>query len=591
MPRLPTDGCPGRPACRRGFVRRGMYGVLTGVAVVGLALLFASKSSSQSAVTSGFALHKAERGEFVHEITERGEVQSASNVEIRCEVQSRGVGGTTILEIIPEGTYVKSGDLLVRLDSSDLETQLNQQQIVCNNSQADVVKAKNDLEVAQIGKLEYLEGTFVQLEEAAKAKILVAKEDHDRSVDAKKYSEGLFTRGYITKLQLLADTFAVEKALLTQSAAETELRVLQKYTKPKMLTQFETAINTAAAKYDAVVQTHKLDLEKLNLVQTQVDKCTIRAENNGQVVYANSGDRRAGNEVIIEEGTTVREHQVIVRLPDPTNMQVNAKINEAKVSMVAAGQSARIRMDAYPDQELTGKVEKVSEYPAPTGWFNSNVKEYETIIHIDQPPPGMRPGLTAEVKILVSRMDKVLQVPVQTVIEHGDQHYCLLPHGNPWEARLVELGPTNDKYVVIRDGLQEGEEVVMGALSFRDKSALPKLAETPAAAKGKGKGTRPAVKGPVTGPLRPEPGGPKKSPGELADQPSPAERFRALDKNHDGNLIADEVDEKTRKRFPSIDNNGDGKINAAEWTIAARKESNQQSNQREPGKPSAGTSP
>jgi Ca2+-binding EF-hand superfamily protein len=64
-----------------------------------------------------------------------------------------------------------------------------------------------------------------------------------------------------------------------------------------------------------------------------------------------------------------------------------------------------------------------------------------------------------------------------------------------------------------------------------------------------------------------------------------------LDKNHDGNLVAEEVDESTRKRFPRIDNNGDGKINAAEWTIAARKESNPQSNQRESGKPSAGKSP
>ena len=71
-----------------------------------------------------------EKKSFVHEVIERGEVESSSNVDIRCEVQARNSGGTTILEIVPEGSQVKEGDFLVRLDDSALQTELLQQQIV-----------------------------------------------------------------------------------------------------------------------------------------------------------------------------------------------------------------------------------------------------------------------------------------------------------------------------------------------------------------------------------------------------------------------------------------------------------------------------
>ena len=81
-------------------------------------------------------MYRVERGDFIHDITERGELLSASNVEIRCEVQSRNSAGTTILEVIPEGTYVEEGQILVRLDDSALKTEETQQQIARNASEA-----------------------------------------------------------------------------------------------------------------------------------------------------------------------------------------------------------------------------------------------------------------------------------------------------------------------------------------------------------------------------------------------------------------------------------------------------------------------
>jgi RND family efflux transporter MFP subunit len=428
---------------------------------------------------SGPLVHEVERAEFIHDITERGEIQSASNVEIRCEVQARGTSGTTILEVIPEGTYVQEGDVLVRLDDSALKTEETQQQISCNASEASMIQARTAYETAKISKQEYIEGKYVQDKQAIESEILIAQEDARRAEQFIGYSKMLFSKGYVTQLQLEADQFAWDKALLAKKTAETKMHVLEDFTKQKMLTQLDSDVKTTEAKLKSEDHSHKLDEEKLALIRAQIEKCVIKAPTSGQVVYANEVNRGGNNEILIQEGTVVRERQVIIRLPDPKRMQVKAKINEAKIALVATGMSASIRLDAFPDRELVGKVEKVNEYPAPTGWFSSNVKEYETLVRIENSVEGMRPGLTAEVKIRVAHLKEVLQVPVQAVLEHGDRHYCLFAKGDRWEAREVEIGATNDKQVVIRSGLANGDRVVLGALAFRDKVKLPNVPVIP----------------------------------------------------------------------------------------------------------------
>lgn len=193
------------------------------------------------------------------------------------------------------------------------------------------------------------------------------------------------------------------------------------------------------------------------------------------MVYANVTGWRGTKEFIIAAGEQVRERQVLIRLPDPKKMQVVAKINEAKIAQVAVGMPAAVRLDAFPELELHGAVEKVSEFPVPTSWMGSSVKEYETMVRIQESPPGLRPGLTAEVRICVEQTPDVLQLPVQAIFEHGDKSYCVTADGGRWFAREVTIGSTNDKTVVVRGGVSEGEEVVLNAVAYREKVALPEL--------------------------------------------------------------------------------------------------------------------
>jgi HlyD family secretion protein len=536
---------------------------LVAVAVASLAysmLPSLSRTSDEDAPL----MHRVERGDFVHEITERGNVESASNIEIRCEVQSQNTAGTRILKIVPEGTYVQKGEVICELDSSALENDRMRQESITSLSLAALIQAENEVETTKIAQREYDKGKYVLDEQAIQSEIQLAEETCRRAEDYLKFSRELAQKGYITQVQLQADDFAFEKAKTDLQSAKKKLDVLKDFTKAKMLLQLESDKKTAEAKHKAQQATHELDDSRLKLIKNQIEKCIVRAPDNGQVVYATNTEMRGfGNEVIIEEGALVRERQVIVRLPDPKRMQVKAKVNESKIALARAGQAATIRLDAFPDVELTGVVEKVNEYPAASSWWAANVKEYDTIVRIVDSPVMLRPGLNAEVNIRVDQQPDVLQVPVQSVIEHGGKYYCAMRSGSDWEAREIKVGATNDKFVVIREGLEAGESVAMNAAAHREKLDLPE-------------GTRePAAKTTLAGVPSADPSTAKAPAAKDAPPPDDRDRYRQsfelADKNHDGVLDRSELPERYASAMESVDTNKDGKVDLAEWTAAERR--------------------
>jgi HlyD family secretion protein len=185
---------PVRQTSRRGFswfALLAVIGIPAGMALIGYLSFFRRSSSSEK---SDVLLAAVTRGVFAHEVTERGEVESASNVELRCEVQSRNTAGTAILEIVPEGTYVQPGQILVKLDSSTLENERTQQQIVCNTSEATMIQAANVLATAKIARQEYLNGTFKELEQAIESERFVALETLRRAQEYVVFSQRLAAR-------------------------------------------------------------------------------------------------------------------------------------------------------------------------------------------------------------------------------------------------------------------------------------------------------------------------------------------------------------------------------------------------------------
>ncbi|MEY5010288.1 MAG: Macrolide export protein MacA [Verrucomicrobiota bacterium] len=427
------------------------------------------KAAAWNSEPAGPLLTEAKAGAFVQEVVERGEVESSSNVEIRCEVQSRQVAGTPIIEIVAEGSYVKEGDFLVKLDDAGLQAELVQQQITANTSRSMVVEAQADFDAAKLALDEYESGTFRQEEGAMEGDQFVARENLRRAEEYLRYSQKLAQRGYVTEVQLEADRFAVEKARKELESSTTKLEVLRRFTKVKTLNRLKAGLETAEAKLRARKNSFALDEERLKNLEDQLAKCVIRAPSSGQVVYANP----ATGDPVIAEGKMVRERQLIIRLPDPKRMQVNARVNESRIDRVKVGMLTRVRLDAFPSMELMGRVRAVSEYPLPQASVYSLTKEYGAEVDIEDPPAGVRTGMTAQVSIEVQRREEALQIPIQAVLERGDRFFCLMPVKNGLVPREVAVGASNDQNVVVEDGLAAGDKVLLAPQSYEDQVQLP----------------------------------------------------------------------------------------------------------------------
>lgn len=176
----------------------------------------------------------------------------------------------------------------------------------------------------------------------------------------------------------------------------------------------------------------------------------------------------------IEEGATVRQDQVLLIIPDLSKMQVKVGIHESKVDRVKPGMPAKI---ALQDLTIDGNVDTVASITKPAGWWTGNVVKYDTIIQIAS-PEGLKPGMSAGVEIVLAEYMGVPTIPVAAVVETEKEYYCWVKTPTGQQRRSLQLGDSNDQFIVVKAGVKEGDEVVLNPLAFIDeaqKAALKPL--------------------------------------------------------------------------------------------------------------------
>ncbi len=535
-------------------------------------------------------LHNVAEGPFDHIVLEQGEIESSSNNEVKCEVKGRGGSGTPILTVIAEGTLVKKGETLCQLDSSALEQESKNQRIVVSSAESSVISSEAAVNKAVIARQEYLEGTFLTERKAILSEIAVAQQSLRKAELSLQSAERLAAKGTLKPLQIEAEQFSVENAKSTLESAQGRLRVLDELTKAKMLVQYDADIETTRAKLESDKNTLVEEKNKLEEIDTQIKACTIKAPADGQVVYANKSSGRGGSEFIVEPGALVREQQTIFLLPDPTRMQVKAKINESRISLIREGMPVKIRVNAV-ENELLGRVFKVNKYAEPGNWWGSNVKEYATYVQIIDPPETIRTGMTAEVRIFVEQIDKALQIPVHAVYEAKRHHFVLVRGKDKWDTREIKIGATNDKFVTVKDGVAANDDVVLDPRNHLDKMNIPEFededdrsklvamsnepmpqsAAAGAGAPGAGAGGTGAAGGAAAG--GPGAGRPGAQGGAPSADAIVTIMMQRLDTNSDGSISQEEAaaEERVKNSFSDYDSNKDGKVDRAELSTVLRK--------------------
>jgi multidrug efflux pump subunit AcrA (membrane-fusion protein) len=235
-----------------------------------------------------------------------------------------------------------------------------------------------------------------------------------------------------------------------------------------MVAEYRAEIKKQEANVEATQYTVELSRSREQDLERQVDNCRILAPVDGMVVYANEVDRRGDASFVIEEGALIRDGQPIVRLPDPTRMQVRTKVNDSKINRLEAGDDCMIRVDTDPESPISGQVRQISTFPLPRRWYQAPI-EYEVFVDITEPSELIRSGLRAKVEIFTERLADCLQAPLSSLIRHEDDYFVFVKGQRRVDPRKVEIGINNDRFVVITDGLEVGEEILVDADNHREQ--------------------------------------------------------------------------------------------------------------------------
>jgi HlyD family secretion protein len=461
---------------------------VTGVIV--LALFLAFKPKRAQATGSYFT---AKKGDFLISVVEGGTLQAVNEVVIRNEVE----GTARVIYIVPEGSYVTKGDLLVELDSASAQDQVNLQLIAVEKAQFALIQAEEQLAIQQsvvdseiraaelklqFAKMDLEKWLSMEAEqERTKAANEITTIREKLAIEKEKadWSERLEKQGFETKANRDRDMLTVKQTELSFQMATNAFAMLEEFDLKKKLRTYDSAVHEAEeelkrvkhqgtrkiAQYEADVKTQKitLDLSKNKLARDQKNLAgaKIYAPQDGLVVYSVS-DNRFSSESLIEEGATVRNRQTLIKLPDVSEMKLTVKIHESHINMISPGQPAYIVLDSMPDQRFRGHVTKVGLLPDTTSrWGNPNLKVYATEILVTDKLPDVKPGVSARAEVIITNLQNVISVPLQAVTTRQGKPVVYAVSGEDARPLDVQVGLYNTKFIEVTSGLNEGDRILL----------------------------------------------------------------------------------------------------------------------------------
>lgn len=304
-----------------------------------------------------FRLIKVERGEVSSMVTATGTINPVITVLVGSQIS-----GTIKALYADFNSRVKEGQVIAQIDPAIFEAQVDREKANVLNAQANLLNAQSNLENAK----------------ANLTKAEVAVMDTKRNLDR---TRPLFEKGVVAQASMDTAQTNYETALAQREVARAQVE---------------------SAKFQ--IESSKAQLEQakaaLKVAETNLKYTTIRSPVNGIVISRN-----------VDVGQTVaaslQAPTLFTIAKDLTQMQVDTNVSEADIGMVAVGQEATFTVDAYPEKTFRGKVSEIRNAPTTI----QNVVTYDVVIQVDNFDLRLKPGMTANVSILVQHREGVLKIP------------------------------------------------------------------------------------------------------------------------------------------------------------------------------------
>lgn len=481
--------------------RRGIaiLKVLLGIVLVGGLLagaLVTLKPDDAAALTSRDSFAAVTRS-FVISTRANGELHARKQTEIRSPLKTR----STITEIVEEGAFVSKGDPLIRLATDELEKELLEAERELSTAKNDLTTAKNDLvlqisdndstereallelELAQLDLKKWEDGDVREMRQELALAVDKANRESDRLSKKFDQSVELLAQQFISQDEYDRDLIAKVEAESNVLTANIRQEVYEKFTYVKDLKTKSSAVTEAEANLERVrssnattLETKQADVEyhtsrverrqtEYDDLKSQVAASTMLAPNAGLVVYASSID--AGNRWNDDEpmaiGREVHPNEMLIVLPDTTEMVGAVKVHETLVSRVRPGLTASLVIDAADGAVFSGTVESIGVLAQTGGWRDPNNREYVVQISIDRSSSTaeLKPSMRCEAEIILDRAENVLTIPVAGVFADGDVNFVFVPEAGRYRRIPIAVGRRSDEFAEVLAGIDEGTRILL----------------------------------------------------------------------------------------------------------------------------------
>ncbi len=215
---------------------------------------------------------------------------------------------------------------------------------------------------------------------------------------------------------------------------------------------------------------------KLTKLTKQRDEATIYARKDGLVVFSTTLDRGmrwgGGGDGPLQIGTQVSPNQLLIVLPDTSEMVAALRVHESMSAKVRPGQPVTVKIDAAGGATFQGTVDSIGVMAETGGWRDPNLREYTVRVALDTQADNLKPAMRCEGRIILDTVPETLTVPVQSVFNEGPVQFVYVTAGQKFTKQPVRLGRRSDTIAEISAGLAEGDPVLI-----REPSAGEVLAE------------------------------------------------------------------------------------------------------------------
>ncbi|MBN1116087.1 MAG: HlyD family efflux transporter periplasmic adaptor subunit [Bacteroidales bacterium] len=359
-------------------------------------------------------LYTVQKADFENRITVTGYLEASVSANISCP---RFNSDATIIFLVPEGSYVESGDTVCILEVQEVVNKYNNSLKELKSSQIEYTKTVEYLNLQYL----LLQSQVKTIETTAAISNLDSIQKHFVSASEKKIIELEIQKAQIQKQSVL------DKLVFLKEINESEL--------VKMKLKIEQAKNN--------VKRSEALLEKL----------VITTDFDGIVQYATNRSTQKK----MAEGDIVWDRMPIITIPNLNTLEANLIVDEVSFKRMAKDQKLDIQVDLKPELKLTGTITRKSPVGKPVK-RNSPVKFYNVYASVDS-VVDLTPGLSITCSVLTESYSDTLVVPITAIFENDSSKYVFLQKGRKLKKQEIVSNRHSNTEAVIESGLEANDVI------------------------------------------------------------------------------------------------------------------------------------